>query len=143
VPGAGAGVAAAAVYALEQELDLRLFQHNADDLILVGGLVTSDRARARRIGLMCHLFNGATLGAVYATSLQQRLPGTPVTRGIIFAMAENLGLYPLALLEERHPAIRNGLLARYWNRTAFSQSILRHVAFGVVLGPLTARLLRR
>jgi hypothetical protein len=141
--GAVAGVAAAAVYAVEQELDLRAFRHNADDLILVGGLVASERARARQIGLACHLINGAVLGAAYAGSVQHRLPGTPAARGVIFALAENFGLYPLALLEERHPAIRNGILARYWNRTAFCQSILRHIAFGAVLGPLTDRRLCR
>jgi hypothetical protein len=136
-------VLAAAVYAVEQELDLRAFRHNADDLILVGGLVASDRRRARQIGLLLHLVNGATLGAAYAAVVRHRLPGSPVARGMTFALAENVGLYPLALLEEHHPAIRNGLLACYWNRPAFAQSILRHVVFGAVLGPLTDRLLRR
>lgn len=140
--GAIAGTVAAAAYAAAQELDMRIFRHNADDLILVGGLFTRNRRRARQIGLGMHLINGAAFGVGYAVLLHDRLPGPPALRGIAFGLTEMTVLYPLALFEESHPAIQAGILGRYWNRTAFWQSVARHVVFGAVLGPLTARLQR-
>lgn len=141
--GAVAGVAAAFAYAIEQEIDLRVFDHDADDLVLLGGLFCRKRDEARSIGLIMHLANGAIAGVVYARYFHDRLPGPSAIRGATFALTETIAIYPLALLQDHHPAIRRGELGRYWNRTAFIQSILRHVALGVVLGPVTARLHRR
>ncbi len=135
--GSLAGVAASLAHAVEQEADLRLLRHNADDLLLLGRLVTSDCGKARRIGLGVHLLNGAVLGAIYGVAVRDRLPGPGWLRGTIFANIENVALYPLALLQDHHPAIRSGDLAPYWNGTAFLQSIPRHIAFGAVLGILT------
>lgn len=137
-----AGVAASIAYAIEQEVDLHLVGHYTDDLTLVGRLFTSDDSRIRPLGFAGHLLNGAIVGAVYAFLADRRLPGPPLARGVIFALAENVVLYPLALLERHHPAIREGTLASYWSRKAFYQQTLRHAAFGVVLGPLTERLLQ-
>lgn len=141
--GAVAGMAAALAYAIEQEFDLRLFHHNADDLTLVGRPVTSNQRAIRPVGLAIHLTNGASLGVVYATLARDRLPGSPAMRGIWFALLENTLLYPLALLEDRHPGVRDGTLDRYWNVTAFIQESIRHVFFGAVLGSVTHRLLPR
>jgi len=140
--GAIAGIAAAVAYVVEQEVDLRMFDHDADDLVLLGGLFTRQRHRARSIGLGMHLANGAIAGIVYARYVHDRLPGPPVLRGVTFALVETTAIYPLALLEDYHPAIRRGELSRYWNGTAFAQSILRHIALGAVLGSATARLHR-
>lgn len=141
--GSVTGVIAAAAYALEQEIDRRLLRHNVDDLALLGRLLTDDRARCRLLGLGMHLVNGAVLGALYAAVAHDRLPGPPWMRGTAAALIENIALYPLALLEDRHPGIRDGHLDRYWTGTAFVQQHLRHIAFGVVLGPMTERLLAR
>jgi hypothetical protein len=141
--GAIAGAAASLAYAIEQEIDLRAFHHYADDLTMLGGLITDDRRVRRSIGLVLHLLNGTVAGTVYATLLYHRLPGSPPVRGIIFGLAENTILYPLALLEDKHPAIRKGTLAPYWNLSAFTQETLRHVVFGIVLGSATERLLNR
>jgi hypothetical protein len=143
IAGAVAGAVAAAAYAAEQELDLRAFRHNADDLILIGGLFTQDRNRARLLGLPVHLFNGAALGAGYAVFACNRLPGPPVVRGVAFGLAETVLLYPFAFFQDRHPAIRNGMLSRYVNKRAFAQSLVRHVVFGAVLGLFTERLVGR
>jgi hypothetical protein len=144
IAGSLAGIAASLAYAVEQEADLRAFRYNADDLLLLGRLATSDRARARWAGLGIHLLNGAAAGAVYATAVRDLVPGPGWLRGTTFATAENLALYPfLALLENHHPAIRSGELAPYRNGTAFLQSIPRHIAFGAVLGTLTDVLLDR
>lgn len=135
--GALAGAAASLAYAIEQELDLRVFRHNVDDLTLIGRLVTKNRRVIRPVGLAIHLLNGATLGIVYETLARDRLPGPPAVRGICFSLLENTLLYPLALLENRHPGIRDGILSRYWNAPAFTQETIRHVVFGVVLGLVT------
>lgn len=141
--GAAAGMAAALAYAIEQELDLRGFRHNADDLTLIGRLVTSNQHTVRPVGLAIHLLNGASLGIVYATVARGHLPGSPAMRGIWFSLLENTLLYPLALLEDRHPGVRDGTLDRYWNVTAFAQESIRHVVYGTVLGTVTHRLLPR
>jgi hypothetical protein len=136
--GALAGVAASVAYAIEQEIDLRLFQHNADDLVLLGRLVVSeqDHGTVRLVGLGVHLLNGAVAGAVYGALVRDRLRGSGWLRGTVFATAENVALYPLALMENMHPAIRSGELASYRTMAAFLQSVVRHVTFGVVLGAL-------
>ena len=141
--GALAGMIASLAYAIEQEIDLRAFHHNADDLTLLGGLLTDDEQLRRSIGLATHLVNGSVAGVVYAAALHDRLPGSPAVRGIIFGVAENTLLYPLALLEDKHPAFQQGILASYSTLTAFTQETLRHVVFGAVLGTLTHRLLGR
>ncbi|HEV2073152.1 MAG TPA: hypothetical protein VGR29_05860 [Thermomicrobiales bacterium] len=141
--GALAGAAASLAYAIEQEIDLRAFDHYADDLTLLGGLITDGPQARRSIGLVLHLFNGAAAGVLYATLLHHRIPGSPPMRGIMFGLAENTFLYPLALLEDKHPAIRKGTLSPYWNLSAFTQETLRHVVFGAVLGSAAERLLNR
>lgn len=141
--GSIAGLAAAIAYAVEQEFDLRAFDHNTDDLTLLGRMVTGDDQLIRPVGLAMHLANGAAVGTVYALFLHERLPGPPVVRSLTFLMAETAALYPLAVFEKHHPGIREGRLDSYLTGTGFAQQVARHVAFGAVLGPLTARLLRR
>jgi hypothetical protein len=110
---------------------------------LLGRLVTSDDDLIRPIGLAMHLLNGALLGAVYGLVAHDRLPGPPLSRGLLFTMAETVGLYPLAALENLHPGIREGRLEPYTTPVAFAQQVVRHVAYGAALGPVTDRLLRR
>ncbi len=142
IAGALAGVAGAAVFAAEMELDRRVFRRDTDDLVLLGRFVSHDRATARAAGLTIHLANGAIAGGIYSLVFHDRLPGMAWMRGVVFATAENIVLYPLGLIEGYHPAIREGQLATYWNATAFIQETLRHVALGAVLGAGTEQLLR-
>lgn len=135
-----AGVAAGLAYVAEMAIDLRAFGHNADDLRLLGGTLVRGGAAARGLGLLMHLGASVGLGVLYAAVARERLPGPPWLRGVIFANVENAVLYPLALLERHHPAIARGEIDRYWNATAFIQSIPRHVAYGAVLGALYERL---
>lgn len=141
--GSTAGIVAALAYAAELEWDLRAFHHNTDDLTLIGRLVTNDPEVMRKIGLGLHLMNGAALGGLYAIFVHDRMAGPPAVRGITFGLAETVALYPLALLEDIHPGIREGRLDRYVHPTAFVQNIFRHVVYGAVLGPLTGVLLDR
>lgn len=141
--GVIAGVFAAGAYAVEQEFDLRAFKYNTDDLLLLGRFVTNDNDLARPIGLVMHLANGAAAGTTYALVGERILPGPPLVRGLTFSLIETVGLFPVAMLQDKHPAIQDGSIDPYWNLPGFTQQVFRHMAFGLVLGPLTARLLRR
>jgi hypothetical protein len=141
--GATAGVIAVGVFMLEQEMDLRLFRHNADDLAMLGRLLTRDATWIRPIGFGLHLVYGAAAGVAYAVLAQDRLPGPPWARGTIAALIENMTVYPLALLEDHHPGVREGSIASYRTPAAFVQAAFRHIAFGAVLGVLTERFLHQ
>jgi hypothetical protein len=134
-----AGLAAGAAFALTVEGNLRLTGRNVDDLLILGWPVVQDRDKARRVGLALHVINSVALAELYA-AVQHMLPGPPWLRGVVFATAENIVLYPVTLLEDRHPAIRAGQVDRYFSWPAFWQSIPRHVAYGVVLGTLYHKL---
>ena len=137
-----AGIAAGAAYAAVLEVDLRLTGRNVDDLTFLGRPFARDPARARAVGAAIHLSNSLALATAYALLGHDRLPGPPWLRGTIFANVENIVLYPLTGLEDLHPAIREGQLARYWTWPSFLQSVPRHVAYGAVLGALYDRLRR-
>ena len=138
-----AGIAASAAYAVVMEIDRRLVGINTDDLILLGRPLAPKPAWAKPIGAVVHLANGATFGLLYARLVHDRLPGPPWLRGTIFFNIENTVLYPLCLLEDFHPAIRDGQIDRYATKAAYLQSIPRHIVFGIVLGSLYERLRRR
>lgn len=132
--GAVAGLAGGVAYLVEMEADLAITRNDADDLQLLGGVFTRDRRRARQIGLGLHATNSVIAGVAYGLVGSHLLPGPGWLRGVAFASVENAVLYPLALLEDHHPAIREGRLARYWTWTAFAQGVVRHLAFGAVTG---------
>lgn len=140
IAGSVAGIAAAGAYMVEQAIDLRIFGHATDDRVLLGRLVTGNNDVARPLGLAMHLANGAIAGVIYVLVAEPVLPGPPLARGVTFIMVENCILYPLARFEELHPAIRDGSLSSYWTPAGCAQQLLRHIAFGVVLGPVAARM---
>jgi hypothetical protein len=133
------GLVAGAAFALVLEADLRITGRNVDDLIVLGRPFVHDPKNARRVGIAIHMMNAVALAALYAT-LANRIPGPPWLKGVIFANAENLVLYPITVLEDLHPAIRDGQVDRYFNWPAFWQSVPRHIAYGAVLGALYDRL---
>lgn len=138
------GLAAGIAFAAVMEADLRLTGRNVDDRVFLGRPLVPHRPEAAKgVGMLLHLLNSVGFAWLYAL-VEAKLPGPPWLRGVLFFNVENVVLYPLtALLEERHPAIRDGQIDRYFTWPAFAQSIPRHVAYGVVLGPLYARLRRR
>jgi len=138
--GAIAGVFGAGAYMLEQAIDLRLCHHHTDDRLLLGRLITGDNDDAKTIGLAMHLMNGAVAGIAYTFLAEPLLPGPPLVKGLTFSLAETIALYPLAVTERHHPAIRDGTLASYLTPVGFAQQVMRHIAFGAVLGPVAARL---
>ncbi|MGC4106127.1 MAG: hypothetical protein QM753_07195 [Thermomicrobiales bacterium] len=134
-----AGLAGGAAYLAVMRADLAVLGNNTDDLILLGGIFSRDPLTARRIGLLIHAGNSMAVGMVYAI-VAARLSGPGWMRGVAFATAENVALYPIMRLIDAHPAIREGRLDAYWMWTAFGQAVVRHIAFGAVMGGVFERL---
>jgi hypothetical protein len=136
--GALAGAIGAAVWAAQQPLDKRLFDSDYDDVELLGKLVTRDDSWPA-VGLALHLQNGALFGAIYS-QVRPFIPGPPATRGLIAAMVENFGMWPLSQVSDRvHPA-RRDLAPLAGNRRALAQATWRHFVFGFVMGEIERRL---
>jgi hypothetical protein len=136
--GALAGGVAAAAWATQQPLDKRVFGYPFSDVELLGKLVTRGPGWPAA-GFAMHVQNGAAFGALYA-ALGHRLPGPPVARGVVAAMAEHIGSWPLTAASDRlHPA-RAELPPLARCRRAFLQATWRHALFGAVLGVVEGRL---
>jgi hypothetical protein len=133
------GLAAGAAFIAVLEADLRLTGRNVDDLMVLGSPFVAEPAQARALGGAIHAVNSLALASLYAM-LERRLPGPAWLKGVVFANAENLILYPVTRFEDLHPAIRTGLVDRYFTWPAFWQSIPRHIVYGLVLGVLYERL---
>jgi hypothetical protein len=139
--GAAAGAAAAAVWAVQEPLDMRVFGVPYSDTELLGRAAVPNGDGWRAPGLVLHLGNGAIFGAAYA-AIAPRLPGPGVVKGAGAGMVENLATWPLtSLVPRRHPAARK-IPQLYGNRPAFWQAVWRHLLFGAVLGGLEERLRR-
>jgi hypothetical protein len=136
--GALAGTTAAALWALQQPLDRRVFGVPYDDTELLGRLVVrSGRWRLAGVGL--HLVNGAVFGAAYA-NVASSLPVAPALRGPLAGLAEHLATWPgTAVIERVHPA-RSELPPLWGSGRAFAQGAWRHALFGFVMGELERRL---
>ena len=138
--GAFAGAVAAGIWAAQQPLDKRVFGSDYDDVELLGKSVTRGPGWFA-VGLSLHLQTGALFGAAYAAGAGAiPLPGP--ARGLLAAMVEHFGLWPLVSLTDRlHPA-RDELPPLSGNRRALWQGAWRHALFGVLLGELERRLNR-
>jgi hypothetical protein len=136
--GAAAGAAAAAVWAVQQPLDKRIFGSDYDDVELLGKLVTRGSGW-RAAGLALHISNGALFGAVYAL-VRPLAPVHPLAAGVGAGLAEHAGFWPLGRLIDRHHPARSELEPLTGNSRAFAQATWRHLLFGLVLGELERRL---
>jgi hypothetical protein len=138
--GALAGAVAAAVWAVQQPLDRRLFAVPYDDTELLGRWVVRGPGW-RPAGVALHVANGAVFGAVYA-NVAPSLPLPAPLRGPLAGLAEHLATWPgTAALDRLHPAA--GELPSLWGSgRAFAQGAWRHLLFGAVLGELERRLNR-
>ena len=130
------GLLAGTAYLAAQAIDRKVTGNRLDDTVLLGALAPAPDSLVRPAGVAMHLGNSIVASAAYELVARERLAGTGWWRGTVFIMIENLALYPLALLERHHPAIRDGRLDSYRSRTAFGQQTWRHLAFGVTLGAL-------
>ncbi|CCF83838.1 DUF6789 family protein [Nitrolancea hollandica] len=139
INGVIAGLAGAIAYLLAMGIDIAITRKRTNDLRLLAGLVPGGRRCWPVLGTLLHFVNGAALGAVYSR-VQQYLPGRGWKRGLLFAMIENLFLWPAMIVLDRvHPDIKNGSLPVYNRPLPFLQEILRHAAYGVVLGVVFQR----
>ena len=121
------------------EADLRLTGRNVDDLIVLGRPFVKDPNQARIAGAAIHAINSIAIASLYGL-IEQQIHGPGWLKGVVFANVENLILYPLTILEDKHPAIRDGQVDRYFNWPAFWQSVPRHVAYGAILGTVYGRM---
>ena len=135
--GAMAGMAGAAVWAAQQPLDKRVFRTRADDVELLGKLVTRGQWWPLA-GLALHAANGATFGVAFH-ELRRRIDASPRALALGLALAEHVALYPLSyFVDTRHPARGRPGVPPLLTRRAFAQATARHALFGIVLGRLAA-----
>ena len=135
---AAAGAAAATVWGLLEPLDTKLFRSDYRDVALLGKLVTSGRGW-KAAGYALHAANGALFGLGYDATLRRSGIG-PRRLAVGLALAENLVLYPLALVVDRkHPQRGERHLPPLWSRRVFAQETFRHAVFGLVLGSLVEK----
>jgi hypothetical protein len=130
--GAVAGGIAAGAMAALIPLDKQVFDCDYDDTEILGKLVTRG-PEWRPIGLALHVQNGAVFGAAYALG-KPFVPGPPVLRGLLAALAEHMATWPATRLVDRYHPARRELVPLWGNRRALAQATWRHVLFGVVLG---------
>ncbi len=137
---AAAGLAATVAYSVAMEADQKLTNNNFNDVVFIQGLLNDPRGTSQRTNLLAwalHLSAGAMLAQVYAAVLKRWLPGPAWLRGLIFGEAFVLAVWPVTPLVDRtHPMIKSGRLPQLANWTSFRQNLLRHLAFGLVLGLL-------
>ncbi len=134
-----AGFVGALAFLVAMAVDLALLRRRTNDLRLLAGLLPVGHRYWPLLGTIMHLVNGAALGILYGR-LRRRFPGPGWLAGALFALAENLVLWPVILVLDRvHPEIRAGRLERFNQLVPFLQEVWRHVAYGVTLGLLVDR----
>lgn len=136
VRAAAAGAFAAVVWGLAEPLDRRVFRCDYSDVALLGKAITR-RDAWRAVGFLLHAVNGAAFGLMFdaaraRTNVDQR------RLALSLALAEHVGLYPLAYFVDRyHPARGEpGVPPLLGNPRAFGQATIRHALFGLILGRL-------
>jgi hypothetical protein len=133
---AGAGAAAALLWAALEPLDRRLFRCDYSDVALLGKAVVRGRGWLPA-GLALHAANGAVFGLAYAL-LRRRTAAEPRRLGLELALAEHVTLYPLCFLVDRYHPRRGepGIPPLLRSPRAFGQATVRHALFGWLLGRL-------
>lgn len=126
-----AGAAAATVWGLAERVDQALFRYDYSDVALLGKLVTRGPGW-QVVGYTWHAANGALFGVAWF-ELSRVRPTSPVA----FALLEHVGLFPLALVVDRHhPARGTRGVPSIFTARAFAQATVRHALFGWLLGKL-------
>lgn len=131
------GIASGTAYLAAQAIDMAITGNRVDERVLLSRLLPLPRNLVKPVGAGMHLVNSVFFSAVFRLIFRDYLRGPMWVRGVTFALIETVVLYPVALLEDIHPAIRDGELDSYQNRTAFLQQVWRHIVFGTVLGWMT------
>lgn len=130
-------IAAGTSYLAAMWLDNTLSSHKFNDIKLVGQIFTTKWPWWLVQGLAGHYSFSMIVALFYAKFVYPRVPGPDVLRGILFLNAENLAFYPGGLLVDRlHAGIRSGQLPPLLNEKTFMGQVVRHIAYGAVLGLL-------
>ena len=100
--GRRAGGVAAAVWALQEPVDRRIFRSDYSDVAILGKAVTGGR-RWWLAGTALHVANGMLFGLAYH-EVRRRRAVDPRVLALAMALGEHLALYPLGGLVDRfHP----------------------------------------
>jgi hypothetical protein len=138
-----AGLAGAVAFLFAMAVDLAVLRRRTNDLRLLAGLLPGGARFWPLLGTLMHLANGAALGVLYGR-LRRVFPFSGWLAGSLFALAENLALWPIvALLDRVHPEIRAGRLEPFNRPVPFLQEVWRHLAYGLTLGILYDRWQRK
>jgi len=133
----GAGLVSGAAFLVAQTIDRSIVRNKVDDRVLLGRLLPVPPSRATAFGTAMHLANSVIFSTVFRLVGRDLLSGPMWWRGVVFATVENTLLYPIAIFEDFHPALRDGQMDSFQSWTAFAQETWRHVVLGAVLGALT------
>ena len=135
---AAAGSVAAAVWALQEPIDRRVFGCDYSDVAILGKAVTGGRGWWVA-GAALHVANGVLFGLAFH-EVRRRRALDPRVLALAMALGEHVALYPLGGLVDRfHPRRGTpGIPPLSTNGRAFAQATWRHTLFGVVLGGLAA-----
>jgi hypothetical protein len=134
-PAVRAGLAAGSAYLAATWADSTLSSHPFNDLKLVGQMVTTRSPWWQIEGLVGHYGFSVMMALLYARWARAALPGPAWLRGITFLMLENAALYPVGLLIDRyHAGVQAGELPPMMTWKTFWGQVVRHIAFGAVLG---------
>jgi hypothetical protein len=132
---AAGGAVAAAVWALQEPLDRRVFRHDYSDVALLGKLFTREPGWWW-IGFAVHCANGVVFGLVFDEA-RRRIDVDRRRLAVAMALGEHLALFSLgAVVDRHHPARGEPGLAPVFSKRAFAQATWRHALFGWVLGRL-------
>ena len=132
---AGAGAAAATIWALAEPLDQKALRYDYSDVALLGKAVTRGRGW-RAVGLAIHAANGVAFGLTYE-AMSRRVSVDRRRLALGLALAEHVGLYPLSYFVDRHhPARGEPGIPRLLVPRAFAQATWGHLLFGAAIGRL-------
>ncbi len=134
-----AGILAGLAFVAEQLVDQAVWPDGYSDMKLLGMAVTRKSPAYWAVALPWHLLNSIGFAMLYARVIGPRLPGPPLLRGVILALAENNGLWfpGLPVINRVHPAIQDGTIRPLrTGGTDWLVGNLRHLALGLVLGAL-------
>lgn len=144
IAGAIAGLPGGLAHALTNEIDRRMLNYDADDMLMVTGMFMTDKHMARKIGFGIHLGLAMAFGATYAVVLNPQNPPDALRKGVAAALTENTVLWPLVIpLDTYHPFIQQGRIARFNHPVSLLQANLRHIALGYGLGKAYPIVLQR
>ncbi|MFL5735206.1 MAG: hypothetical protein ACJ78Q_18775 [Chloroflexia bacterium] len=135
-----AGFAGGTAYLASVWADNRLSSQHFDDLKLVGQVFTTRSPAWILQGLAAHFGFSVVVALLYAAWGARRLPGPSWMRGVLFLQLENAVLYPGAgLLMPVHAGVKSGQVPSLFERKVIQGQLVRHIAFGLVLGWMYGR----